>query len=112
MPLLAVTSLGRRDPLPPQGFALLATPVFARLLVAFLDFQPFEKPVVLDFFLQNPHGFFKVVVIYFDFDSLQADSPPSSRRQLYFVSAGYFKQLYIAHSEAFGKHYLRALGMV
>jgi hypothetical protein len=66
--------------LPPQGFALFATSVLAGLFVAFFQLQTLKKPVILDLLLQNPHGFFKIIVMHFDFNRLQTVSPPSFRR--------------------------------
>ena len=39
------------------------------------ELQPFEKPVVLNFFLQNLHGFFNVIVNYLDCNFLQKYRP-------------------------------------
>ncbi|VVS90491.1 hypothetical protein DBB_580 [Desulfoluna spongiiphila] len=70
---LAVTGTG--NPLSTLRFALLAASEFARLFVALLELQPLEKAVVLNFFLQNTHGFFEIVIEYFNFDFLQIYRP-------------------------------------
>ncbi len=43
--------------------------------VTFFKLQPFEKTVVLNFFLQNAHGFLEIVIDYFNFDFLQIYRP-------------------------------------
>jgi hypothetical protein len=70
-------SFGGCDALPTQCFALFATSKFAWFFIAFLKLQAFEKAIVLNFLLQNPHGFFKVVVDNLNFNCLQAFTPPS-----------------------------------
>lgn len=69
-----------------HGFAFFATPIFARFFIAFFKLQTLEKTVILNFFLQNPHGFFKVIVKYLDFDCLQLLRPLLSNCD---VSDGY-----------------------
>ena len=66
---------GRSDALTPCRFALLATPELAGFFIAFFEFEPFEKTIVLDLFLQNTHGLFKVVVVDLDCDFLQPFRP-------------------------------------
>lgn len=72
-PCLTVTGTG--NPLSTLRFALLAASELARLFVAFFKLQPLEKAVVLNFFLQNTHGFFEIVIEYFNFDFLQIYRP-------------------------------------
>ncbi len=66
---------GRGNPLAPQRFALFATTVFAWLFIAFFQLQALEQAVILDLFLEDPHGFFKIVVIDSDCDFLQLTRP-------------------------------------
>ncbi len=49
--------------------------VLAGFLVAFFKLQPFEKTVILDFFLENAHGFLEIVIDHFDFDFFQIYRP-------------------------------------
>ena len=81
---------GRCDSLSALSFPLLAAAEFARLLVALLQFQALEEAVVLNFFLQNSHCFFDVIVDDPDFDFLQlyrpfrpAGTPRGGVRQLF-----------------------------
>jgi hypothetical protein len=67
---------GGGDALSTQGFAFFATTVLTRFLIAFLKLQPFEQAVILNFFLQNPHGLFKIVVEDLDFNCFQPGSTP------------------------------------
>jgi len=73
---------GCSNTLAPYGFALFAATVFARLFIIFFQLQTFEQAIVLNFFLQDPHGFFKVVIMNLDRDLLQPASPPSSHRRI------------------------------
>ena len=75
MVLPSVSGFGGCQPFPSQSFALFATAKFTRLLVAFLQLQPFKKTVVLNFLLQNAHCFFDVVVDHPDFNILQIPRP-------------------------------------
>jgi len=77
---VSVAVAGSRDALAPQGFALLAAPVFARFFVTFLQLQPFKKAVILNLFFQNAHGLLKVIVKNLNLDSLQIVSPLSFHR--------------------------------
>jgi hypothetical protein len=72
---LLVSAAGSCDALPSQRFSMFPAFVFTRLFVTFLEFQPFEKTVVLDFFLENAHGFLEIVIDHFDFDFLQIYRP-------------------------------------
>jgi hypothetical protein len=63
------------DSLPSGRFPLLASFELARFFVGFPEPQPFEKAVVLDFFLQNFHGLFQVIVNDADLDLFQIASP-------------------------------------
>lgn len=75
---LAVSSTpGCSYPLPAKRFTLFAAAVFAWFFVAFFKLQALEKTVILNFFLQNTHSFFKIVVLNFDRNFLQPVSPLS-----------------------------------
>jgi hypothetical protein len=76
---------GCSDTLAPHGFALFAAAVFTRLFIVFFQLQPFEQAIVLNLFLQNPHGLFKVVVVNLDRDFLQTASPPSFHPRLLII---------------------------
>jgi hypothetical protein len=67
---------GGSDALTAQGLTLFATTILARFLVALFELQALEQAIVLNFFLQNAHGFFKIVVENFDFNCFQTDSTP------------------------------------
>ena len=64
-----------------QGFTLLAASELARFFKTLLEFQTLEKTVVLNFFLENAHGLFKVAVDDSDFDFLQIYRPLLSIRK-------------------------------
>ena len=64
------------DALPAQGLTFFATTELTRFLIAFFKLQSFEETIVLNFFLQNPHGFFEIVVEDFDFNCFQTGSTP------------------------------------
>jgi hypothetical protein len=64
------------DALSAQGLTFFATTELAWFLVAFFQLQAFEQTIVLNFFLQNPHGFFEIVVEDFDFNCFQTGSTP------------------------------------
>jgi hypothetical protein len=64
------------DALSAQGLTFFATTILARLFVALLELQALEQPVVLNFFLQNAHGLFKIVVEDSDFNCFQTASTP------------------------------------
>ena len=66
---------GTCNPLPTLSFALLAASVLAGLLIALFELESLEKAVVLNFFLQNTHGFFEIVIENFYFDFLQMYRP-------------------------------------
>ena len=66
---------GRGNAFSSLRFALLASPKFARLFVAFLQLQALEKAVILDLLFQNAHCFFDVIVNDPDFDFLQLYRP-------------------------------------
>jgi hypothetical protein len=67
---------GNGNALSPKRFAFFATTKLTRFFIAFFQLQAFEKAIVLNFFLQNPHGFFEIVVEDFDFYSFQTGSTP------------------------------------
>jgi len=75
-PLMISPASGSGDALSPQSFTFFSTTVLARLLVAFFQLQALEQAIVLNFFLQNPHGFFEIVVEDFDFNCFQTGSTP------------------------------------
>ena len=60
---------------PSQGLTHLSAAKFTRLFVTFFQFKPFEQTVVLNFLLQDPHGLFDIVVVYFDCYFLQITPP-------------------------------------
>jgi hypothetical protein len=64
------------DALSAQGLTFFATAVLAWFFVAFFQLQAFEQTVVLNFFLQNPHGLFEIVVEDFNFNCFQTGSTP------------------------------------
>jgi len=68
--------------LAPERFTLLAPTVFTGFFITFFQFQPFKKPVVLNLLFQDPHCFFKVIVINLYFNCLQLISPPSSHQNI------------------------------
>ncbi len=59
-----------------QGLTFFTTAVLAWFLVALFQLQAFEQTVVLNFFLQNPHGLFEIVVEDFNFNCFQTGSTP------------------------------------
>lgn len=71
----ALSVTGTCNPLTSLRFAHLAASELARLFVALFELQPLEKPVILNFFLQNTHGFFQIVIENFNFDFLQIYRP-------------------------------------
>ena len=73
---LSVSAPGSGYSLAPQRFTLFAASVLAGFLIAFFKLQPFEQPVILNFFLQNAHGFLKVIVVNFYLNCFQTSSPP------------------------------------
>jgi hypothetical protein len=73
--LTVAAASGRGNSLAPQGFALFAAFELAGLFIAFFQLQPLEQTVVLNFFLQNAHRLFKVVVQNLDFDIFQLTRP-------------------------------------
>lgn len=48
--------------MPSFAFSTFSSPALARLLVALLKFEAPEKTIILDFFLQDFNGLFKVVI--------------------------------------------------
>ena len=73
--LTSIASAGCGNAFAAQRFALFAAPEFTRLFVAFFQLQPFEEAVVLNFFLQNAHRFFDIIIVNFDCDFLQISRP-------------------------------------
>ena len=49
--------------------------VFTGFFITFFKFQTLEKTVILNLFLENSHGFFKIIINYFDFDFFQVYRP-------------------------------------
>ena len=73
LPVTASFDFG--DALSAHGFTLFASLELARFFIGFSESQPFEQAVVLNFFLQNFHGLFQVVVNDADFNLFHIPSP-------------------------------------
>ena len=66
---------GSSQSFPSQSFALFSAPELARLFIALFQFEPFEKAVILNFFLQNPHRLFNVIIKNLNLNFLQTPRP-------------------------------------
>ena len=77
--LSSLSGLGGSNPLSSQSFALFTTTKFTWFFIAFFQFQTLKKAVVLNFFLQNAHCFFNIIVYNSYFNVLQIPRPLLAR---------------------------------